>query len=415
MDIPLSDSQLQQHRLRRWRWLVAFFVLLIGVLWWLNDWLQPRAALDELRVSVVRAESISNTINAAGVVIPVREEQLPSPIQTRVAKVVAKPGQSVQAGDLLLQLDDHTIVLAIDNLKEQIAQQENRVQALTLEMQQKLKQLDSQIELLELDLESSKVKLERHQKLGSIGATSAADMSAAELAVKRNEIQLRQTREAVGDTTRSTETNIAGARLQRAILQKQLQQQQHLLAQTQVRAPFAGLLTWLNSDEGSSVNMGQMVAKVSELHNFRVEASVSDYYAHYLSSGQAVTVEQGGQLLQGQIHTVLPEIQNGTVKILIALVEPNHPSLRHKLRVDVNVITEQKEQTLVVDNGAAIKGQGRQELFVIKDGRAHKTFIDVGLSNGKTVELMSGVVAGDRVIVSDVSRFKHLNELNIVN
>jgi len=413
MDTPLSQSLLARRIYKRW-WLAATIVFTLSVVvWQLNRWLRPHIALDDIRVSEVRVDNIANTINAAGVVIPVHEEQVPSPIQTRVAKVLAKPGQTVKAGDLLLQLDDHTIVLALENLKEQVAQQENRVQGLTLEMAQKLKQLDSEIELLELDLQSAKVKLERYQKLGLIGATSAADMSAAELAVKRNAIQLRQHREAIVDTRRTTQSNIEGARLQRSIFQKQLEQQLLLRAQTQVKAPFDGMLTWLLTDEGSSVNVGQLVAKVSELHNFRVEATVSDFYARYLSAGQAVRVEYSGQTLLGEVHTVLPEIQNGTVKLLVNLAEPHNAILRNKLRVEANVITEQKQKALVIDNGIAINGKGQQELFVLREGVAVKTQIDVGLGDGKLVELLAGVQAGDRIIVSDISRYKHLNQFTV--
>jgi HlyD family secretion protein len=114
---------------------------------------------------------------------PVHEELVSSPIQTRVAKVHAKLGQQVQANELLLELDSRTIQLAIDALKEQLAQQENRILALTLEMEQKRKQLSSAIELLELDLQANRVKLGRYQTLRKAGGVSAEDLLTAELNV----------------------------------------------------------------------------------------------------------------------------------------------------------------------------------------------------------------------------------------
>jgi HlyD family secretion protein len=291
---------------------------------------------------------------------PVHEELVSSPIQTRVAKVHAKLGQQVQANELLLELDSRTIQLAIDALKEQLAQQENRILALTLEMEQKRKQLSSAIELLELDLQANRVKLGRYQTLRKAGGVSAEDLLTAELNVQRNEIQLRQHREQIEDSKRVTNSNIEGARLQKSILQKQLAEQQQLLAQTQVRAPFAGMLTWLLADEGASVSTGQLVAKVSELNNYKVEASLSDFHARALSAGQPVLVEQGNVRLKGEVQTVLPEIQNGTVKLLVTLAEPHHSILRNKLRVEVNIITEQKQNTLLADNGPAFNGAARR-------------------------------------------------------
>jgi len=152
---------------------------------------------------------------------------------------------------------------------------------------------------------------------------------------------------------------------------------------------------------------------VSELDNFKVEASLSDFHARALSPGLAVRIEQGGQVLAGRVQTVLPEIQDGTVKLLVTLDQPHHPMLRNKLRVDVNIVTEQKNGVLVADSGPAINGRGRQALFVLRDGAARKTMVDIGASDGKAVEIVGGATLGERIIVSDLSRFKELDSIRV--
>ncbi|WMW81877.1 HlyD family efflux transporter periplasmic adaptor subunit [Undibacterium cyanobacteriorum] len=415
MDQAINPQVLQQRQRRRWMIGAVVGFAIVGASWGVNRIATQSASLSELRVSELRVAKVDNTINASGIVIPVREEQLSSPAQTRVTKVVAKAGQTVKAGDLLMVLDDQAIRVAIDNLREQISQQEIRVQTLSSELDAQLKKIASEIELLELDLQSNKVKLARYQKLGATGITSQVDLQAAELAVKRNEVQLRQHKESLVDTRKTTHNNIESARLQRSIFQKQMELQQSLLAQTQVKAPFDGLLTWAMTDEGASVNTGQLIAKVSELNNFRVEASVSDFYARYLNPGQAVRVEYSGQVIRGEVQTILPEIQNGTVKLIVSLAEPHHPALRHKLRVETNIVTDQKEQALVADAGPAINGKGRQEVFVLQDGTAVKRTVEFGMADGKHVEVLasSGLKAGDKLIVSDVSKFKHLDSFRV--
>lgn len=413
MDQPISTRTIGRRQRMRLVLIVGLLSTLAFSAWGINRLISPSITLDDIRVAQVRRGNIANTINASGVVIPVHEEQVSSPIQTRVSRVHVKAGQEVGAGELLLELDDHTIRLAMDNLEEQIAQQEIRVQSLTLEMTQKQKQLTSEIELLGLDLAAARVKLDRYQRLEKIGASSASDLSAAELVVKRTQIELRQHRESVADTARATQTSIQGARLQKSILQKQLEQQSHLQAQTKVRAPFAGMLAWVLTDTGASVQSGQLLAKVSQLRNYRVEATVSDFYARYLSPGQPVRIGYSGQTLPGRVQTVLPEIQNGTVSLLVTLDMPSHPLLRNKLRVDASIVTEQKSNALVADSGPAFNGKGRQDVFVINDGVAHKRQLEVGLGDGKVVEILSGARAGDRLIVSDVSRYKHLDSIRI--
>lgn len=413
MDKILSQDVVRGRRHKAWMITGLVVVILFATGWGINRAATESASLTDLRVSEARWGQIDNTINASGIVMPVREEQLSSPNQTRITKVIAKAGQTVKAGELLMTLDDKAIRVSIDNLREQIAQQEFRVQSLSQELEAQLKKISSEIELLELDLQSNRVKLARFQKLGATGITSQVDVQAAELAVKRNEVQLRQHKESLIDTRKTTNSNIAGAKLQASIFHKQMELQQSLLAQTQVKAPFDGLLTWTMTDEGASVNTGQLIAKVSELSNFRVEASVSDFYARYLSPGQAVRVEYSGQVLQGEVQTVLPEIQNGTVKLLVSLAQANHPSLRHKLRVETNIITEQKEKSLVVEAGPAINGKGKQDVYVLAKGQAIKKSLNFGITDGKRVEVLNGLQAGDKIIISDVAKYQHLASFRV--
>lgn len=387
----------------------------LGAAWGINRVVRPGVSAADIVVAEVRRGGVDNTINAAGVVIPVHEEVVSSPGASRIAKVHAKPGQQVRQGELLLELDDREIRLALEALKEQLAQQENRVVVLKLEMDQKLKQTRSAIELLEIDLQASRALRERNRKLRESGLVSGQDLLTSELNVQRNEVQLRQQHELIEDTRRATASAVAAANLQKEILQKQIARQDGLLQQTRVTAPFSGMLTSVVEEEGASVAAGQLVARVSELNNYRVEATLSDFHARQLAAGQPVRVEQNGEILAGRVHTILPEIQNGTIKLLVDLEQPHNPHLRNKMRVDVNVVTASRANVLVIDNGAAFNGKGRQPAFAVHEGAASKTWIELGSSDGKLVEVVNGARAGDRFIVSDTSTFKDLDSIRISN
>jgi HlyD family secretion protein len=374
---------------------------------------RPGVSAADIVIAEVRPGKVDNTINAAGVVIPVHEEVVSSPGASRVAKVHVKPGQQVKQGELLMELDDREIRLALETQKEQLAQQENKVATLKIEMEQKLKQTRSAIELLEIDLQASRALRERNRKLRESGLVSGQDLLTSELNVQRNEVQLRQQRELIEDTRRSTASAIAAANLQKEILQKQIARQEGLLEQTRVKAPFSGMLTSLVEEAGASVAAGQLVARISELNNYRVEATLSDFHARQLAAGQLVRVEQNGEVLAGRVHTILPEIQNGTIKLLVDLEQPHNPHLRNKMRVDVNIVTDRKENVLVIDSGAAFNGKGSQPAFAVHDGAARKTLLELGASDGKVIEVIKGAQPGERFIVSDTSAFKDLDSIRI--
>ena len=415
MDHAIPSAQLR----RRSRIQIAIGMLLLAAVcaaaWGINRVIRPSVDSADIVVAKVRRGNVDNTVDAAGVVIPVHELVVSSPGASRVARVHARPGQQVQAGELLLELDDRTIRLALDALKEQLAQQDNRVTTLTLEMAQKRKQTSSAIELLEIDLQAARVKHERNQKLRASGIVSGEDLLTAELNVKRAEIGLRQQRDLLVDTRRTTASTIAAAGLQQAILQKQIVQQAALLAQTRVCAPFAGMLTFAVEEEGASVAAGQLVARVSALHNYKVEATLSDFHASLLAAGPPVRIEQNGAVLAGAIHTILPEIQNGTIKLLVDLERPHDALLRNKMRVDVHIITARRANVLVIASAGAFNGQGAQAAFLVRDGVATKTTLTLGASDGKVVEVAAGAREGDAFIVSNTSTFKERDTLRITN
>jgi HlyD family secretion protein len=415
MDQAIGIDLLRRRRHLRLAAGVLTFAALAAAAWGINRAVRPGVSAADIVIAEVRPGKVDNTINAAGVVIPVHEEVVSSPGASRVAKVHVKPGQQVKQGELLMELDDREIRLALEALKEQLAQQENKVVTLKIEMEQKLKQTRSAIELLEIDLQASRALRERNRKLRESGLVSGQDLLTSELNVQRNEVQLRQQRELIEDTRRSTASAIAAATLQKEILQKQIARQEGLLEQTRVRAPFSGMLTSLVEEEGASVAAGQLVARISELNNYRVEATLSDFHARQLAAGQLVRVEQNGEVLAGRVHTILPEIQNGTIKLLVDLEQPHNPHLRNKMRVDVNIVTDRKENVLVIDSGAAFNGKGSQPVFRVAAGAATRTLIELGSSDGKLVEVIKGARPGERFIVSDTSAFKDLDNIRISN
>jgi len=414
MDHAIPPAQLRRRRHIR---LAIGALLLAGACvsaWAINRAIRPGVDSADIVVAQVRRGDVDNTIEAAGVVIPVHEEVVSSPGASRIASVHAKPGQPVRAGELLLELDDRTIRLALEGLQEQLAQQDNRVVTLRLEMEQKRKQTASAIELLEIDLQAARVRHERNEKLRASGIVSGEDLMTAELNVKRAVIGLRQQRDLLADTRRANAAAVAAAGLQQAILQKQIVQQEALLAQTRVRAPFAGMLTFLVEEAGASVAPGQLVARVAELNNYRVEATLSDFHASLLAAGQAVRIAQNGSTLAGTIHTILPEIQNGAIKLLVDLARPHDAMLRNKMRVDVHIVTARRANVLVLDSLGAFNGQGAQEAFAVRDGVAQKTMLTLGAGDGKVVEVAGGARAGDAFIVSPTGAFKHHTTLRII-
>ena len=108
-----------------------------------------------------------------------------------------------------------------------------------------------------------------------------------------------------------------------------------------------------------------MLARVSDPTAF-ARATVSDTHAASVTVGMPAKVRVDGQTIGGRVSTVLPAVENGTVSFLVDPDEPGNPGLRLSRRVDVEVVVDRREQTMVVRRGPGITGTGEQRLFVVK-------------------------------------------------
>ena len=108
-------------------------------------------------------------------------------------------------------------------------------------------------------------------------------------------------------------------------------------------------------------------------------------------------------------------MKNGVVQFVIQLDNSRHASLRPNMKVDVFVITSRVATAVRVANGPAFKGKRNQYVFVMSKAGdvAQRREVEIGLSNFDFVEIKRGVQAGERVVLTDLSEYEHLEELTI--
>lgn len=160
---------------------------------------------------------------------------------------------------------------------------------------------------------------------------------------------------------------------------------------------------------------GQKIAVVSDLDHFRVEAEISDSYASRVGVGGKATVKIGKERLAGVISNVTPQSNNGVIKFTVRLEDDAHPRLRSGLKTDVYISCEVVDDAVRIPNGSYYTGPGTYSLFFMsEDGKTlEKREVKLGDSNYEYVEVESSIKPGDKVVTSDMSRFKNKNSLKI--
>lgn len=392
----------------------AFVIAAAGLLvTWGAGLLRPSLKRSAIRTAVVDQGPVDATLSATGVVVPETEQVLSSPVDARLLRVARRAGTPVKKGEPIVELDVNASVLAVETLSQDLALKANQQARARLALQNTLSELDAQLEIKTLQLESARLEHQRNRQLRQEGLISAEELRKSEVAERQAGIELQRLDASRQNARDATTTELAGLALELGKLDKSRQEAARVLALATPTADRDGVVTWTLTEEGAAVRKGDIVARVADLSSFRVDASVSDAYASRLSAGQAVQVRADDKLLEGRVTDVLPTVQNGVITVRVALADRSHPSLRPNLRVEVFIVTDHRARALRVRKGSSTSGEGVQQVFVVRGGEAVRTRVRFGIASFDYVEVADGLSAGDEIVISDMADYVHLASIRI--
>jgi HlyD family secretion protein len=413
MDRPLHTDVTDAARRRSWLRGALLLTTLVAAFLLLRGWVGPGVDRKDLTTSVVERGDVQATITASGVVKPRDELVISAGFASEVLEAIASAGRQVEKDQPILVLDSSSLQVEIQDLSEKLALKENERTSAGLRLEQATNEARGRFELRRIDLESRQARLDRYSVLAKDGLVSKGELLEAQLDVRRTSVELAQLEEQMTNQRASNEAELQRIALEASILQNQLDEKRRLLGLTTVRAPRAGVVTWLLDEIGASVAQGQPLVRIADLSAFEVEATLSDFYAAQLQEGLPVVVDVSGTRLDGSVKSVLPTVENGAMRLLVQLDDPAAGGLRPQLRVNVDVITGLARDTLRLRRGIGLGGTGRQQLYRIRDGVATRTAAQLGLSNRDYFEVIDGLAEGDEIIVSDNEAFSHLESLEV--
>ncbi|MEM7049050.1 MAG: efflux RND transporter periplasmic adaptor subunit [Acidobacteriota bacterium] len=413
MDRALSAADLARRSRRRRLAGLAIVATFLVAVFGLRSWIRPSIDREAIRTARVERGEVTASISAAGQVVPLEEQVLSALVDSEVLEVLAPVGAEVTAGQAVVRLDGRGLELEIAELREQLALKENLRRAERLRLEESQDASRSRLELLKIDLESRQTKHTRFVTLAAAGVISGDQLYEAELDVTRTSVEIAQLERAMRHAAESAETELERIDLETAILRGQRSEKERQLAGCTVRAPRAGVVTWVLDDVGTRAVTGAALARLADLSTFRIEAQVSDFYASTLRSGLPVEVSTGGITLGGEVAAILPTVEGGQMKLQVDLEDPSHSGLRPQLRVDVEVVTGRVADGLGLKNGPAIGSNGRQIVYRIVDGFAERTEVELGMASPQRVQVLAGLEEGDEVILSDTRDIDHLQRVRV--
>lgn len=408
------DVSFQRRRIgRRIAWAIGSLGLVVAVLVLLPGWLRPTLERDRIRAGRVDRGPVEGIVEASGTVIPAFESVVSSPVDARIEKILKRPGEAVREGEEILRLDTSASRLALETIDNNLARKVNEQEQVRLALEKSLNDLRGNIESSRLDAEASEYRAEQNRRLRTGGLVSDQNLKASEVEAKKARIELNRLQGSVAGERQAAQARLEGLELDLRTLRKERDEALRQLELATTRSDRAGVITWVVPQEGATIRMGEVVARIADLDSFRVEATVSDVHSSHLAPGMPVRVMIDGQPLPGRLANVYPTIENGAVKFAVDLDDARHPKLRNNLRADVLVVTASRANTLRLPKGPFAQGGARESVFVIHGGRAVRRTVRFGVSGYDYLEVLDGLSEGEEVILSDMNDYEHLEMVSL--
>ena len=413
MDRPLATSHVRRNRVRQIAQVGLPLIALATIVTLLPGWVRPTLTRSRIRTAVVKTGPIEAVITASGTVVPEIERALSSPVDAKLLRLLKQPGAHVKVGEPLAELDLTESQLAIERITGDLAITDNKQSQARLALERSLADLDARIERKGLEAEILEQKAAASQQLAEQGLASQQQLGDARLAARQAAIEVAQLRRERADAQRSTDLQSEGLSLERGALAREAAAARRTLDLATTRSDRDGIVTWILSQEGTLVRRGEVIARIANLSSFRIDATVSDLHSRRIRSGMTVNVVVNDTTLRGSIADVQPLIDNNVIRFSVALDERTHPVLRPNMRVDVHVVTDSRGKTLIVRQGQFVSGGDRADVYVLRNGQAQRTAVTFGLRGADDIEVTSGLMHGDEVILSDMRDYQHLEQLEV--
>ena len=320
-----------------------------------------------------------------------------APVAGKMRRVALKPGDDVKAGETILTAIEPVAPPLLDPRAR--AQAEAAVSAHEASRKQAVGTLDSRRAALKIT-EAERDRVRSVTRAGSISETErdraegdasirAADVRAAEFALQVVEHELAQARAAL----ERPDAIIAGNLVE-------------------VKSPVSGRVLKVMQESESVVTPGTQILEIGDPAAIEIEAEILSRDAVAIHPGDAVEVEQWGgeNPLDGRVRRVEPAaftkisalgVEEQRVIVLSDLVEIPEAAkaLGDRFRVEVRVAVWHADDVLVVPAGALFREGNAWKTYVFRSGAARLTPVDAGHSDGRQTEIISGLQAGDEVLL----------------
>ncbi|HEV7764106.1 MAG TPA: HlyD family efflux transporter periplasmic adaptor subunit [Thermoanaerobaculia bacterium] len=368
-----------------------------------------------LFIDTVKRGDMVRQVRGTGTLVPEQVRWIPAATEARVERILVRPGVTVMADTVILELSNPEVEQAARDAELQLGSAVAELRKREIELESSVLAQRAVSAGIDAQLSEARLQADVDEELARNGLTSALtsklSRSRAEQLATRADIERK--RLDIARKASDADMTMQRARVDQIHALHQLRQQ-HRTALL-VRAGIDGVLQQVPLEVGQRVAMGTNLARVAQPMPLKAELRVAETQARDVAPGQLVEVDTRNGVVRGRVTRVDPAVQNGTIGVDVAFDGPLPKGARPDLTVDG--VIELERLTNVLYAGRPVQGSDGATvgLFRLTPGgdEAVQTSVAIGRTSVSSVEIRSGLREGDRVILSDMSAWSEYSRIRL--
>ena len=416
MDIQ-RPSNAKAKKIKRALYVTVAVVVIAGVTLGLSR-LKPAApSVDRGTVwtDTVKRGPMLREVRGLGTLVPLDIHWIAALTTARVDKIVIRPGHLVEPNTVILEMSDPAVAQTLIDAQFQLKGAEADLANLRVQVNSELMNQKAIEAGVRSDYEQAKLQHEVDVKLFNEGID--ADVTQKLSKVREDQLKIRLDLE-------EERTRVAGDSAQARVQAQQSHVEQaramYDLRKNQaealhVRAGITGVLQLLPVDVGQSVAVGTNIARVADPKKLKAEIKIAETQAKDITIGQSATVDTRNGIVNGHVIRIDPSVVNGTVTVDVGIDDPLPLGARADLSEEGTITLENLKDVLYV--GRPVHGQTDATISLFKvmpdDTDAERVNVKLGRNSVNTVEILSGLNVGDKVILSDMSQWDAVDRIRL--
>jgi HlyD family secretion protein len=414
MDVPRRMTR--RPRLRR----IAIVAAVIAVLAAVTIYLQvlrgrpPAVNREALWIGTVERGELKLNARGGGSLVPEEVRWTAAPMAARVERVLVQAGAEVTPGTVLIELVNPDAELAVLDAERDLAAARAELARLSASLDTARLAQESQIATLDADRAIASRRASIEQEMAKQGVTSSLESEESADRAEQLAGRLDFEKKRLATMRRGDSAQIEAQRGQVERLSALAEFRRRQLEALKVKAGAAGVVQAVAVEVGQVVAVGTPMAKVVRPDKLKAQLRIPENVAQDLRIGLVASIDTRNGVVAGRVSRVDPAAKNGSVLVDVSFEAPLPAGSRPDQTVDGTIELAHAENLLHVSRPAVGEAHAQVTLFKLTSGGdAVRVPVTFGRASTDAIEIVSGLAEGDRVILSDMTRWDGSDRLRL--